>query len=661
MIRDDKQRVIGKLISINSDKFTVELLNQSINFTVTGFDDIYQYAQINGYVILPYQDFYIVAEIFGVREKDADIRWKGEKEQILSKSNSVKYIDIIPIGTIQNKKFKYGISVFPTLYTDVLYIKKEELDYIFDINDELIGDENDKEKTKLKLLDIGTSTIFPDYKVKIDINGFFGGHSSVLGNTGSGKSCTIASMLQTLFKKESFSAVGASFVFFDVNGEYLKAFSQIDNPDIEVKYYSINGIKSKEDFNFGDIEITSNIEYLDFKLPHWFLNIDEWALLLQASEKTQLPILRSALGFSQSMDDISRNHIYASNIMHVYDNWESAVAKRQRISSLILKSNITNVSLQNYDVRFGNFGNEAQELLFKTSVHQHINIDEFIFPKYIHDRFDFENLEEHLDEAILYEEYHGNKQIRDYCSTLLTRYKSLKERTEYDFLTKNNDDIKVDDFIKDILGIDNQVKNTQISIIDLNAVEDEVVEVISSVVSRLIFEKLKTINPRNSFPVNLILEEAHRYISERKSTSFGEANKIFERIAKEGRKYGMFLMVSSQRPSELSKTVLSQCSNFIVHRIQNPDDLSHIRQMTPHISSNIMTRLPSIPRQHALVFGHSVQIPTLFKVNDAYPTPHSNDSDIVQHWFKEKELKIDDEVKIVSEGEVSEDKDLDKG
>lgn len=660
MIRDDKQRVIGKLISINSDKFTVELLNQSINFTVTGFDDIYQYAQINGYVILPYQDFYIVAEIFGVREKDADIRWKGEKEQILSKSNSVKYIDIIPIGTIQNKKFKYGISVFPTLYTDVLYIKKEELDFIFDINDELLYDENDKEKTKLKLLDIGTSTIFPDYKVKIDINGFFGGHSSVLGNTGSGKSCTIASMLQTLFKKESFSAVGASFVFFDVNGEYLKAFSQIDNTDIEVKYYSINGNKSKEDFNFGDVEITSNIEYLDFKLPHWFLNIDEWALLLQASEKTQLPILRSALGFSQSMDDISRNHIYSSNIMYVYENWESPVSKRQRIISLLGKSKIK-ADTSKYNAIYGNFPSLTDEQKFKDSIYKHINIDEFIFPRYTHEKFEFENLEEHLDEAILYEEYHGNKQIRDYCSTLLTRFKSLKERTEYDFLTKNNDNVKVDEFIENILGIDNQVKNTQISIIDLNAVEDEVVEVISSVVSRLIFEKLKTIDPRNSFPVNLILEEAHRYISERKSTSFGEANKIFERIAKEGRKYGMFLMVSSQRPSELSKTVLSQCSNFIVHRIQNPDDLSHIRQMTPHISSNIMTRLPSIPRQHALVFGHSVQIPTLFKVNDAYPTPHSNDSDIVQHWFKEKEIKIDDENKIVSEEEVSENKDLDKG
>lgn len=141
MIRDDKQRVIGKLININSEKFTVELFNQSINFTINGFDDIYQYAQINGYVILPYQDFYIVAEIFGVRERDSNDNWRGEKEQILSKSKSVKYLDINPIGTIIHKKFKYGVSVFPTLYSDVLYIKKEELDIIFEaINDKTVID-----------------------------------------------------------------------------------------------------------------------------------------------------------------------------------------------------------------------------------------------------------------------------------------------------------------------------------------------------------------------------------------------------------------------------------------------------------------------------------------------------------------------------------------
>lgn len=631
MIKDNKERVIGKLISINSDKFTVELLNQSINFTINGFEDIYHYAQINGYVILPYQDFYIVAEIFGVRERDSDIKWQGEKEQILNKSNSVKYLDINPIGTIQKEKFRYGVSIFPTLYTDVLYIKKEELDIIFEYNDDEIPINNSDNSTKLKLLEIGSSTIFPDYKVKININDFFGSHSSILGNTGSGKSCTISSMIQTLFKKENYSAVGASFLFFDVNGEYHKAFSQLDNNEIEVKYFSINETKNNDSFEYKN-EITKNIDYDNFILPHWFLNIDEWALLLQASEKTQLPILRSALGFSQNMDRISRNHIFASNILFVYENWESPVAKRQRIVSLIEKGSFHDIDVSKYNALYGNMNN-VDENVFKNSVKAHINIDTFNFPKYNNEFFDFDKFDDNIDEAILYEEFHGNKQIRDYCSSLMTRFKSLKERQEFNFLTQNKEEVDKKEFLDDLLGLKNDKKKTQITIIDLNSVEDEVVEVISCVITRMIFERLKIIPVRNSFPVNLVLEEAHRYISEYKNSHFGEANKIFERVAKEGRKYGLFLMVSSQRPSELSKTVLSQCSNFIVHRIQNPDDLNHIRQMTPHISSNILFRLPSIPTQHALVFGSSVQIPTLFKVNDAYPLPNSANSDIIKHWF----------------------------
>jgi uncharacterized protein len=222
----------------------------------------------------------------------------------------------------------------------------------------------------------------------------------------------------------------------------------------------------------------------------------------------------------------------------------------------------------------------------------------------------------------------------------VTRYKSLREREEFEFLTKCTDEVNKEQFIEDLMGLNNGKKKTQITIINLNAIEDEVVELIACVVCRLLFENLKNREPRNEFPVNIVLEEAHRYISEKKGQTFGDANKIFERIAKEGRKYGMFLMVSSQRPSKLSKTVLSQCSNFIVHRIQNLDDLAQIRQMTPHISSSILGLLPSIPRQHALVFGHSVQIPALFKVNEASPTPHSNDNDVVKNWFKPKEMFV---------------------
>lgn len=659
MIRDDKQRVIGKLISINSEKFTVELLNQSINFTVNGFDDIYQYAQINGYVILPYQDFYIVAEIFGVRERDADIKWRGEKEQVLSKSNSVKYLDIIPIGTIQGGTFKYGVSVFPTLYSDVLYIKKEELDIVFEVKNEsetITVDEING--TKMNLLDIGTSTIFPDYKVKIDINSFFGAHSAVLGNTGSGKSCTISAMIQNLLQKKGFSAVGASILLFDVNGEYHKSFCQIKNPDIEIKYYSLDKLKDKSCFNYAEgFEVCENIVYEKFELPHWFLNIDEWALLLQASEKTQLPILRNAINLIKlfagdvgAMKKI-KNHILYLCLLHILRDESSPPSKKDRIVAILSKFHTDEINLdvkvsQNLTIRGSlhiSYGNMLQmETLIgfldkeDSDGSKEFYLENFNIPteKEVEIKTDFDEIENALDLSILFEEAHGNSQIRDYCSSLLTRYKSLKERSEFNFMTGVKNDIDKGNYVNELLGIDeHQSKKTQISIIDLNSVEDELVEVISCVISRVIFEKLKNIEPRNTFPVNIILEEAHRYISNNPGTAFGNANKIFERIAKEGRKYGMFLLASSQRPSELSRTVLSQCSNFIIHRIQNPEDLSQIRQMTPHISASILSRLPSIPRQHALVFGHAVQIPTLFKVNTAHPTPHSNDNDVTKNWF----------------------------
>src|SRR5690606_38803572 len=140
-------------------------------------------------------------------------------------------------------------------------------------------------------------------------------------------------------------------------------------------------------------------------------------------------------------------------------------------------------------------------------------VDDFKVPSFNSSiKFDFNKIEEAIDMAIMYEESFGNKQIRDYCSTMITRFKSLKERDEFKFLTENEEDIVKENFINQILGVsDDAKKKTQVTIIDLNAVEDEVVEVISSVISRMIFEKLKNLDPRNSFPVNLTLEEAHRY------------------------------------------------------------------------------------------------------------------------------------------------------
>lgn len=294
-------------------------------------------------------------------------------------------------------------------------------------------------------------------------------------------------------------------------------------------------------------------------------------------------------------------------------------------------------------VKYGNMDNieDAFEYLQGADGEGGFVLSDFKLPDYTNSPFDFAALGDAIDLALLYEESHGNRQIRDYCSQMVTRFKALLERRDYAFLRHSAVDAPTDagPFLARLLGLQPMgggfTKSAQIVIIDMNAVEDEVVELVSAVVARMIFRLLRQANPRNRFPVHLLLEEAHRYVSATPSRYALDAGRVFERIAKEGRKYGLFLMVASQRPSELSKTVLSQCSNFVVHRIQNPDDLSQIRQMSPSISEGVLRRLPSLPKPHALVFGNAVNLPTTFRVRPADPLPASDDAKIVNLWFHE--------------------------
>lgn len=640
MLVDDKARSIGKVITLNTDRISVELSRDLENFTLNGYDDIHYIGQLNSYVVIPYLNYYIVGEVSSIREKETGGIATNNKDQELLKARSIKLIDVVPFGTItrigQRKlDFAFGVSVYPSLYSDVLYIKDEELDSIYNTQGIEVAVEG--ENTRITHLALGDSTIFKGYKVKIDIDRFFGAHSAVLGNTGSGKSCTVSALLQGIYNKNSYTASGSTFILLDVNGEYAQSMSALPNPEVKIKYIS-----------------ASENDQDTFKLPHWFFTLDEWELLLNTSEKTQRPVLHLALGFSglfeNSNDENQINHIVASCALNLLLTSESPVAAGHRALSIFTKYGKGDLSgdvlsKYNFNYKFGNFDNSVQKDGYLALLDSKI-ISDFNVPSYCNLPFTLEKLVEYIDLSILYEEAHGNRQIRDYCSSLVTRAKNVTEHPSFKFVKENpNNAIPQSIFVSDILGIykdgDKFKKKTQLYILDLNDVEDDMIEIISTVMTRMVFDFLKRLEPRNCFPVNMIMEEAHRYISINKTNDFGRGNNIFERIAKEGRKYGLFLLVSSQRPSELSKTVLSQCSNFIVHRIQNPEDLAHIRQITPHISEVLLKRLPSIPKQHALVFGGCVNIPSLIKVNDADPRPKSDDNKVSENWFVKADKEYD--------------------
>ncbi len=412
----------------------------------------------------------------------------------------------------------------------------------------------------------------------------------------------------------------------------------------------------------------------DFRLPHWFMSVEEWELLLRASERTQQPVLRTALGLSTLFSNegnpelaLIKNHILASCIAHIMQGDAGSPTKTDRILSLLATFSTKEICSATLKPSLAiSFGQMKDVSAVNTLLSEHIQ-ETITIPDYANKPFPFASLGTALDLALLYEESHGNRQIREYCSQLMTRLKWIRERDEFAFLRVDPSNIleyekDTDRFVERFIGLERNGnclrKTSQVTILDLNDSMDQVVEVASAVIARLVFERLRRAEPRNRLPVNVVLEEAHRYIAERPAGYAIEASKIFERIAKEGRKYGMFLLIASQRPSELSRTVLSQCSNFVVHRIQNPDDLSHIRQMTPFISESIMRRLPSLPKQHALIFGNAVNLPTTFRVRDASPRPKSDDARISELWFRSPtrpvELVLSSGKPIAGKAEVDE-------
>jgi hypothetical protein len=282
--------------------------------------------------------------------------------------------------------------------------------------------------------------------------------------------------------------------------------------------------------------------------------------------------------------------------------------------------------------------------------------------------FDFNKLiTEHFDEAINEQENSSNR-IREFVSTLRLRLQAYlnDERIAEPLLLNQNANINeaLSKFLAFILGdmfkiydpaesdiysdyftqqlgkeepekISDQIPN-QITIMDMSLIPFEVLETLTGLIGRLILEFLSRFNniQRGDYPVVIVLEEAQNYIPDKdRGDKVSISKKVFERIAREGRKYGLSLFVSSQRPSELSKTVLSQCNSFIVHRIQNPDDQKYIKQLVSAANEDILQQLPVLPQQVAIIMGDGVRTPVQMRVNTANPKPNSDNPKFIEKWL----------------------------
>lgn len=678
---------IGKIISVEYDKFRVRLFHSNRNSTVNIEGRVYYFGNIGSYLKTANSSGeHILCEVVSI------VDWVGKENQVYSTFNldSSREVIIKPIGTLKGNDFCMGVGIFPSLYSDVEIVTYDDLDKILSYNEPC------EEEGIHQSIDIGVSKNLINYLISLDINRLFNIHTAVLGNSGSGKSNTIAHILHEVYRKESNTALGAKTIIFDANGEYPKAFGAEAGHNTETVFYKPN-IKE------------SNNGFQKFYLPYYLMNLDEWLSFLMASDRTQKPfwdrVLQECYKFYRIFNTENEgvalkfsNYVkwklskMLLNIVTRIDSDTSKMTAAKGAIAMLKKTCIGEMGknlnehmrkdLQNFldicdKLCMVNYGNNndalsnalnlftkqddtAKYVYLKESKNNKNAVEKYESMTYSQyqpesfiqideaaaieidmeklkpgDYFSYKYLQFSVELVLTEEESRGNLHIRDFVSTLMSRLDFFLYHPECEFMRIDKPLYKnSDDFLEKVFGItDNAVWAKQLITIDSSEVGTDVLELMTSMTARLIFDyrKTKLDDARTSNPVHLILDEAHRYI--KKDADYIMRENIFEKIAREGRKYSLYLIVSSQRPSELSQTVLSQCGNYIVHRIQNEVDMKYISSVLPYFSDDYTTKIKQAVPGEALIFGNCVPMPLMVKVTEANPAPNSSNCDIRKEWF----------------------------
>ncbi len=644
---------IGKIISVEYNKFRVRLFHSTRNSTTSIDGSVYYFGNIGSY--LKTQNVsgeMIVCEVVSV------VDYVSPNVQV-SKYNldSSREIVLQPIGTInRDNKFSLGVGIFPPLYADVEIVLTSDLDLIL----EGVKDSSEKNSGIHKSFRIGMSKSMLNYHINLNINTFFNIHTAILGNSGSGKSNTVAHILHEVYRKDNNFAKGAKTILFDSNGEYKKAFHDARlTKEIDVKFYKPT--LKKMDLDSGQES---------FPMPYYLMNLDEWLGFLMASELTQKPfwdkVLQTTYKFYKIVNDNSNSNTSFVNyfkwkVLHILSlvlaQVDSDTARITAARSVLFRcgqllgeeerlsdmreflqkaEQCCSIVYGNNDSKLDDFISSAKDNIDEDNAIA-IDLQKLMPGEY----YDYKFLSIAVEMTLLEEEARGNVRIREYASTMITRLDYFLNNPECGFMKSDKQDYQnVEDYLKKVFGINDDEKKKQLIVIDSSEINSETLELLTSVISRMLFDYRKHLygESRRKQPIHLIMDEAHRYI--RKNGGYILRENIFEKIAREGRKYSLYLMISSQRPSELSETVLSQCGNYIVHRIQNEVDLKYVYSVLPYFSEDFNSKIKQSVPGEALIFGSCVPMPLQIYVPRANPDPDSDNCIIAEEWFKEGSRSI---------------------
>lgn len=525
------------------------------------------------------------------------------------------------LGEFAGTRFIAGTIKKPTLTSTLRVINEEELDIIMGKADE-------------NSLYIGKSPIYKDRSIYANINDLFSNHLAIFGNSGSGKSCSVSRIVQNIFLNQNFLAQNANLFIFDAYGEYKNAFREINkiNPAYQYKFLTTNPTEETD---------------MLFQLPVFLFTNDDVALLLNADNHAQLTIIERMMKLAKlfsrndAVTEKLKNHLIAKAIQSVLFSNQNASGKKNDIFTIIssCQTPAFNMNTEIQGIGYTRRFSECFKIDSKGEFGESVLINEYI-AKNLNEElestievpsqafFTLRDMEKALEFTLIGEGFLNNRLMQDSAIILKVRLHSIiNSRNALYFDIKQY--ITLEQYISSLIVLNH--RRSQIININLEDVDDNLAKVIVKIVSKMIFDFSKSRKIRASIPFHLIIEEAHRYVVA-DNDKFLLGYNIFERIAKEGRKYGVLIDLISQRPVDISETVVAQMSNFLVLKMTHPKDLEYIEKMLPNVSSDIIEKLNSLQSGTLVSFGNAFKIPLLIKMDLPNPLPYSSNCDVIARW-----------------------------
>ena len=537
----------------------------------------------------------------------------------------VNYFQIRLIGEIYQNKLLPGFNKFPTINSICRIITKPELELI-------LGNQDIQNQDNLL---IGKSSVYDNFNVTVNVNDFFSNHFSIIGNTGSGKSCGVARLIQNLFSNNKKMPENSHFIIFDAYGEYKSALQKINqSQNINIVNYTTSTASISD----------SNL----LTIPIYFLEVDDLAILLNINDSSLLPVLEKTLRYvyifngNDEMCKKYKNDILAKSLIELLSSGRTSQQVRDQIIAVLSDYNTDEINLNTTIYQPG----------YERTLKQCLNIDaqgkmpaidlviEFLkkFSELNVDQIEVKPIKYNLDDlyyalefALISEGTLNNSVAYEKLSQLKIRLHAIINSDRKKYFETNEFQTK-DEYIKGLFSIETG-NAAQIVNVNFNYIDDRFAKSIVKILCKLLYNYSATLQNRGSFPINILIEEAHRYVNKDSDIEIIGYN-IFERIAKEGRKYGVLLGLITQRISELSPMILSQCSNFIIFRIYYPDDIKMIESMVPNITKDLINRVKTLYPGSALLFGNAFKIPLIVNLEIPDPMPTSTNVNLANIWYK---------------------------